>query len=200
MVDHLAVPLDFGRFGRLPVTEVGEGRGAGVAGLMAEVPEGSIRLHAAPELAEGRPSEGDRRRFLKLADGPTGTVLGDAVDVGIGRDALGLHEGVVDRDQVEAGVHDEDRAAGRDLVEVPGDESLTWEVDGVEPPGEERLGRAGVAGHHRFRLTEPIDDVLEGPAGGPYPPVGATPVEVAAVGVEPHAAGHCVAVRLDEPG
>ena len=97
-------------------------------------------------------------------------------------------------------MHDEDRAAGRDLVEVPGDEALTREVDGVEPPGEERLGRAGVVGHHRFRLAEPIDDVLEGPAGGPHSPVGATPVEVAAVGVEPHAAGHCVAVRLDESG
>ena len=127
----------------------------------------------------------------------TGPVLGHAVHLRVGVDALLRHERVVDGRQMEARVDHEDGTRRRDPVEMFGDETLPREVDGVETPGPQRRRRVVEGG---VGLPQPFDHFVDGAAAGPDPAVGVAVVEVADVEVLPDAAGHRMGMGLDETG
>ena len=78
-----------------------------------------------------------------------------------------------------------------------GVEAFALEVEGVEAPGQQRFVGIVEGG---VDFPQPFDDLADVRAAGPDPAVGVLAVEEPAVGVQPVAAGHGVAVGFDEAG
>src|SRR5699024_5933355 len=96
-------------------------------------------------------------------------------------DALSAQQLGVDRGQMPALVHDEDRPGGRDTVEMVPVEALTGEEDRVQAPCAQRL--TGL--EPSLGLLQAGDDLVEARAAGPHRPAGVLAGIVADVGLRP---------------
>ncbi|MNE45346.1 hypothetical protein D3C80_1396260 [compost metagenome] len=89
------------------------------------------------------------------------------------------------------------RARGRDLVQLLHRHARGAEVDGVEPPGKQRLVGVGELG---LGFAQARDQGFEALQAGPQAAVRAAPVVIAGVDEIPHAAFEQVGVAFDQPG
>ena len=176
--------------------EIGHEGVARVAGREGEVPFCALGGEAGTELLLRGDGQAHGRRFLEFAVWSTVASELDARGrVGLG-DLFLSEQCRVDGGEVAAGVLDENRPGLADRIEVVTDEALPGQIDRVEPPGNKGLG--GVS-HCCFNFAEPGNNLIDGLASGPDRAFRVASIEEADIGEGPHAAGHAVAVCLDEP-
>ncbi len=196
VVDHLVQTGDRVVLHQRRVAEVDDRGDALVAGVGTEAAQ-TVGVEAHGQQRRHTSRQAHRHRLTQLTGRLARAVPHDALDPGVGGDAVGLQDRGVRRAGVEALVHHEDRPGARDGVEVAPVEPVAGEVDRVQPPGQQRLGRVL---HLGVGLAQPAHHVVERLAAGPRAPVGTEPSVEADVGVPPQRAAHRVRVRLHEAG
>ena len=92
-------------------------------------------------------------------------------------------------------VKNEDLPALGHRIEMSSDQTFAGEIDRVEPPADHDL--IGI-GHSGVGLSQSGDYLVDAFAAGPYSAAWITSIEEADVHVLPRAAGHHMAVGLDE--
>ncbi|EEF22354.1 conserved hypothetical protein, partial [Ricinus communis] len=157
-----------------PVDQVG-GRGhalaAGQAGEGAHASLGHGRQQAGvADLAQHQEHGG---RLLQLARGLAGQGVAGrkahhALDLVVARDLGQAQHGAVDVHQMAIGVRDHDGTASCGPVQVLHRHTLAAEVDGIEPPGDQRLaGRQALRIHARRHLGQAVHHGIHGAQAGP---------------------------------
>lgn len=159
----------------------------------AEVANGAVRHRRPPDARQVIARSQHRPRLPQFTVRPA-VFEHDPFDALLGRDSRASQRRAVHRREVAAHVIHEDWPLARCAVQVARQQPFAREVDGVQPPGDERLGRVL---HRRRKIRKPLDDGVKRLASLPALPTRVRPWVVANIGKGPERPREDMRVRLN---